>query len=137
MPTPHDPKLPLRLAFSHKEKVEVAIRQCDRSLQDGGIDRDHHTKLRAQYERELQLAKRTIERLIGIERARLETLEAQRRAALEEQLHLGERVSAGKLSAQDANTANRRLTHRLAELNAQIEICRNRVETHTSEQVGG
>ncbi|MCC6152556.1 MAG: hypothetical protein IT367_02300, partial [Candidatus Hydrogenedentes bacterium] len=41
------------------------------------------------------------------------------------------------LSAQDANTANRRLTHRLAELNAQIEICRNRVETHTSEQVGG
>ncbi|MCC6797394.1 MAG: hypothetical protein IT366_19930 [Candidatus Hydrogenedentes bacterium] len=137
MPTPHDPKLPLRLAFSHKEKAEVAIRQCDRSLQSGGIDRDHHTKLRVQYDRELQVAKRTIERLLGIERARLETLETQRRASLEEQLHLGERVSAGKLSAQNANTANRRLTQRLAELNAQIEICRGRAETHTSEQVGG
>ena len=137
MSTPHDPKLPLRLAFSHKEKAEVAIRQCDRSLKDGGIDRDHHTKLRAQYERELQLAKRTVERLIGIERARLETLEAQRRAALEEQLHLGERVNAGKLSAQDANTANRRLMQRLSELNAQIDISSNRVDTHTSEQVGG
>lgn len=137
MPAPIDPKLPLRLAYSHREKAEVAIRQCDRSLQDGGVDTEHHTKLRAVYERELHQAQRTIDRLLGIEKARMESLEAQRRAALEEQLHLPERVTAGKISARDANDANRRLTQRLTELDAQIAVCRSRMESRTSEELGG
>ncbi len=137
MPTPHDTKLPLRLAYSHREKAEVAIRQCDRSVQEGGVDREHHAKLRASYERELQLAQRTIQRLLGVERARIETLEAQRRSALEEQLHLSERVTARRLTPQAANDANRRLSQRIADLDLQIDVSRSRVESRTSEELGG
>ena len=137
MQTPHDTKLLLRLAYSHREKAEVAIRQCDRSVQEGGVDREHHVKLRASYERELQLAQRTIQRLLGVERARMETLEAQRRAALEEQLHLSERVTARRLTPQAANDANRRLSQRIADLDLQIDVSRSRVESRTSEELGG
>lgn len=137
MPATHDPKLPLRLAFSHREKAEAAIRQCDRSLQEGGVDAEHHAKLREVYERELRTAQRTVQRLLGVEQARMESLEAQRRAALEEQLHLPERVAAGKIAARAANDANRRLTQRLADIDNQIAVCRSRLESRTSEELGG
>lgn len=137
MPAPQDPKLPLRLAYSHREKAEVAMRQCERSFAQGGVDRESHDKLRAGYEREAQLAQRNIQRLIGIEHARMETLEAQRRAALEEQLHLPERVAAGKIDAHAANDTNRRLAQRIAELDGQIIACRARIEAQTSEALGG
>ncbi|NUM53054.1 MAG: hypothetical protein HUU46_05370 [Candidatus Hydrogenedentes bacterium] len=101
------------------------------------MDTEHHAKLRAVYERELQSAQRTIQRLLGVEQARTESLEAQRRAVLEEQLHLPERVTAGKISARDANDTNRRLTQRLADLDAQIAVCRSRLESRTSEELGG
>jgi len=137
MPIPSDPKLPLRLAFSHKEKAEAAIRQVEKAYADKSLDRRAHDSQRASFDRERVKAKRTLERLLGIERARVDALEAQRAAALEEQLHLPERVSAGKLSALDANDTNRRLVQRLAELNQQLEIGRARLEAQTSEQLGG
>ncbi|MDZ4857858.1 MAG: hypothetical protein SGI88_02665 [Candidatus Hydrogenedentes bacterium] len=137
MPTPNDPKLPLRLAFSHREKADAAIRQCDRAFTQKSIDQQNHTAQRAAFVHERRVAQRTIERLTGIERARVEVLEAQRRAVLEEQVHLPERVAAHKLAAADANDANRRLTQRLAELEIQLATGKALAGARTAEELGG
>lgn len=132
-----DPKLPFRLALSHREKANAALSRADRAYAKGEVDEAHHANLRAGYERERKIADRAVERLMGAERARLESLEAQRRTALEEQLHLTERVAAGKLTARAANDENRRLTERLAQIDEMLASCRERLDARTSEQVGG
>lgn len=132
-----DPKLPFRLALSHREKANAALSRADRSYSKGEIDETQHANLRADYERERKLADRAVERLMGTERARLESLEAQRRTALEERLHLTERVAAGKLTARAANDENRRLTQRLAQIDEMLASCRELLDARTSEQAGG
>ena len=132
-----DPKLVLRLAHSQREKAQALIEDCGRTLAEGSIDAKRHAELVAEYRRELAEAEAMLERFRGLERARVTSLEAELRVVRAQRARLPEEVSAGKLSALQANDRNRGLQERTTNLESRVQEAQARIEARTAEALGG
>jgi hypothetical protein len=122
------------LALSHREKARAMMAEAEQAQAAGRLDAARYTALRDFYAKHLQDAESHLARLQEQERRRLDSLEHQLRATINEQARLVDRAMAGEVAPAKANELNRGFQHEIAALEGRIEASRQVLSaTHAAD----